>query len=138
MKYWLGVVSREHVMRAVSLGMAQIGHGKREPLARMKAGDGFVYYSPKESLGGSEPLKAFTAIGKITDDEIWQVDEGDFKPWQRRLTYVKSTEAPIRPLLDQLTFTSGRTNWGYMFRYGLFEISEADFKTIAKAMHAKV
>lgn len=39
MNAWLGVVSAEHVRRAVDLGIAQIGHGKRAGLARMKAGD---------------------------------------------------------------------------------------------------
>ncbi len=31
-KYWLGVVSREHVRRGVELGIAQVNHGKRTPL----------------------------------------------------------------------------------------------------------
>lgn len=138
MKYWVGVVSKEHVLRGVRLGIAQIGHGKRGGLARMHADDGFVYYSPKEAMEGQEPLQAFTAIGHITDDEIWQVDEGDFKPWRRRVTYAHGTDAPIRPLLDQLSFTKGKTAWGYAFRYGLIEITETDFKVIAKAMRAKL
>lgn len=138
MKYWLGVVSKEHVMRGVSLGIAQIGHGKRSGLVRMHSGDWFIYYSPKESFSGDTPLQAFTAIGHVPDDEIWQADEGDFKPWRRRIEYVKSSDAPIRPLLEELSFTAGRTNWGYSFRFGLIEITEDDFKTIAKAMKAKV
>jgi hypothetical protein len=136
MKYWIGVVSKQHVMRGVSLGIAQIGHGKRSGLARMHAGDGFVYYSPKESYEGNEPLQAFTAIGTVTDDEIWQADEGSFKPWRRRISYTSSTEIPIRPLLDKLSFTQGKKSWGYAFRYGLIEVSEADFRLIAKAMEA--
>ena len=138
MKYWVGVVSKEHVMRGVHQGNAQIRHGKRSGLVRMKAGDGFVYYSPKESFDGNTPLQAFTAIGRIADDEIWQADEGGFKPWRRRAAYAKSTDAAIHPLLDKLEFTAGKTSWGYLFRYGLFEIDEADFKTIAKAMQAKI
>jgi EVE domain len=138
MKYWVGVVSKEHVLHGVKLGIAQIGHGKRSGLARMKTGDGFIYYSPKESFDGNTPLQAFTAIGKIADDDIWQADEGDFKPWRRRVSYIKCIDAPIHPLLDKLTFTTGKTNWGYVFRYGLFEISEADFGVIATVMHARV
>ena len=136
MKYWVGVVSKNHVLRGVELGIAQIGHGKRSGLARMHAGDGFVYYSPKETLATTVPLQAFTAIGTITDDEIWQVDEGDFHPWRRHVTYAPSVDAPIRPLLDDLSFTSGKTNWGYAFRFGLIEITEKDFTTIAQAMQA--
>lgn len=137
MKYWVGVVSKEHVVRGRMLGIAQIGHGKRSGLARMEAGDGFIYYSPKESLGGNTPLQAFTAIGRVADNEIWQADDGDFKPFRRRVNYLKSRDAPIRPLLDDLSFTAGKANWGYSFRYGLLEITEEDFKLIAQAMAAK-
>ena len=136
MKYWIGVVSKAHVERGVKLGIAQIGHGKRSGLARMKAGDGFVYYSPKERMEGDEPLQAFTAIGTIADDEIWQADEGDFQPWRRRVNYAKSVDAPIRPLLGKLTLTAGKSNWGYVFRYGLVEITKQDFAIIACAMKA--
>lgn len=138
MKYWIGVVSKQHVMRGVQHGIAQIGHGKRSGLARMHAGDGFVYYSPKVSMDSNEILQAFTAIGHITDDEIWQADEGEFRPWRRRVSYADSIEAPIRPLLDVLSFTKNKANWGYAFRYGLVEITEADFALIAKAMKAKI
>ena len=138
MKYWIGVVSKEHVLRGVEQGIAQIGHGKRNGLVRMKAGDGFVYYSPKESFSGNTPLKAFTAIGRVTDDEIWQADEGDFKPWRRKVDYSKSVDAPIQPLLDKLTIIEGKTNWGYLFRFGLLEIPVEDFETIATAMKASV
>ena len=138
MKYWVGIVSYEHVRRGVSLGIAQIGHGKRSGLARMKAGDGFVYYSPKESLDNGVAVQSFTAIGRIADDEIWQADEGNFMPWRRRVNYAHCHEAPIRPLLDILSFTEGKTNWGYAFRYGLLEITEADFLSIASAMDAHV
>lgn len=138
MKYWIGVVSKEHVTRGVSLGIAQIGHGKRSGLARLHAGDGFVYYSPKESFDGDTPLQAFTAIGHVSDNEIWQADEGDFKPWRRRVAYAKAVDAPIKPLLNKLSFTAGKTSWGYAFRYGLIEVTEEDFALIAEAMKAKV
>ena len=84
MNAWLGVVSAEHVRRAVDLGIAQIGHGKRAGLVRMKAGDVLVYYSPVESMGDRDPLREFTALGVIEEGEIWQADEGCFKPFRRR------------------------------------------------------
>ena len=138
MRYWVGVVSKEHVLRGTKLGVAQIGHGKRSGLARMKANDGFVYYSPKERIDGDTSLQAFTAIGLITDDEIWQAAEGDFNPFRRRVEYLNSQDAPIRPLLNKLSFTAGKSNWGYAFRYGLIEITEEDFKLIAQAMDVKI
>ena len=45
-------------------------------------------------------------------------------------------EAPIKPLLDRLDFTAGKSNWGYQLRFGLFEISDHDFRLIAEAMGA--
>ena len=138
MKYWVGVVSKNHVLRGVKLGIAQIGHGRRSGLARMHAGDGFIYYSPKESIDGTVALQAFTALGTIADDNMWQADESDFQPWRRRVSYTKSVDAQIHPLLDDLSFTKGKANWGYSLRYGLVEITEKDFHTIAQAMHAKL
>ena len=63
---------------------------------------------------------------------------GDFTPWRRNVDYVEAAEAPISPLLDKLEFTRGNRNWGYQMRFGLFEITEADFRTIAEAMGAEV
>ena len=74
-RYWIVVASKDHVLHGVSLGIAQAGHGKRSGLSRMHKGDGIVYYSPKVSYEGNEPLKSFTALGFIGDDEIYQVEE---------------------------------------------------------------
>ena len=86
MTAWLGVVSAEHVRRGVAGGFAQVGHGKRAPLARMHQGDTLVYYSPRERRDDTASLRHFTAIGIVADETIWQVDEGDFKPFRRKVT----------------------------------------------------
>ena len=62
---------------------------------------------------------------------------GDWIQAHRRdVDWADAGEAPIDPLLDQLEFTAGKTNWGYQLRFGLFEISAADFRMIAEAMGA--
>jgi len=133
-KYWLGVVCRDHVHRGTSLGIAQLGHGKREGLARLNPGDWLLYYSPRTSLRGGEPLQAFTAIGQVADSEIWQADEGDFHPWRRRVAYLpEAVETPIRDL--PLALTAG-PNWGYQLRRGLIELTADDFVLIKQAMAA--
>ena len=43
-------------------------------------------------------------------------------------------EAPIRPLLDALSFTQGKANWGYALRFGLLEVSADDMACIGNAM----
>jgi hypothetical protein len=136
MKYWIGVVSKDHVLQGVEAGIAQIGHGKHTGLARMHQGDGFIYYSPKETIDGTVALQAFTAVGTIKDEEIWQEDQGEFKPWRRKVDYLPATDAPIRPLLSMLSFTRDKPNWGYSFRLGLIEITQDDYAIIAAAMGA--
>jgi hypothetical protein len=131
---WLGVVSRDHVLRGVEQGIAQIGHGKSGGLKRMSAGDGFVYYSPRSAYPKGAPVKAFTAVGRVADDEVWQADESDFKPWRRRIDYeVGAIEIPISDLKDRLDLTA-TPNWGYALRRGLIELSAKDFALIHAAM----
>jgi hypothetical protein len=134
MTAWLGVVSADHVRHGVSLGIAQIGHGKHAGLARMHAGDGFVYYSPTEQLGDKAPLREFTAIGRMRDDEIWQADDGDFRPFRRRVDYEPDARpVPVAELKGDLELTR-QSNWGYALRRGLVPLSDHDFAVILRAM----
>ena len=132
MTAWLGVVSADHVRRGVSLGIAQLGHGKRSGIARLGRGDWLIYYSPKTSMRDGEPLQQFTAIGKVVDDEIWQADEGDFQPFRRRIHYLSDTHpVPVASLRLDLT---SQPNWGYQLRRGLIPLSERDLATVREAM----
>jgi len=142
-RYWLGVVQQDHVLRGVAAGIAQVNHGAKAPLERMHQADGFVYYSPKTAFPDGEPLKQFTAIGRIADDEIYQTTQGpsmrgsaaDFKPWRRRVEWEHDAEAtPIRPLLPVLDFTRDKPDWGYQLRRGLIEITRHDFELIRRQM----
>lgn len=135
MKYWIGVVSADHVKIGVAESMAQLGHGKRGPLARLKKNDWIIYYSPVKTYGDKQPLQAFTALGQIADDEIYEYPISDsFVPFRRRVNYLPVKEMPIRPLLNQLELTRLRQSWGYVFRFGLVEIPESDFNLIKQSM----
>lgn len=133
MTAWLSVVSRDHVLRGVSLGIAQVNHGKKPPLARMQPGNGMVYYSPRTSYPDGPALQAFTAIGTIADDEIWQATDGDFQPWRRRVDWWDCIETPIKPLLRDLDLTR-EPNWGYTLRRGLLALSDSDFECLRSVM----
>jgi hypothetical protein len=133
MTHWLGVVCAEHVARGKQLGIAQLGHGKRPPLARLRPGDWLVYYSPRTRLRDGQPLQAFTALGRVADEVVWQADEGAFKPWRRRVDYRVTADAPIEGLRGALDLTA-EPNWGYQLRRGLIELSEGDFTRIRAAM----
>ncbi|WNC17830.1 EVE domain-containing protein [Brevibacillus brevis] len=134
-RYWIGVVSKSHVLRGVTGGFAQLCHGKAAPLKRMRRGDWLIYYSPKTDMHGGEPLQAFTAIGQVADDDVYEypMSEG-FVPYRRNIDYAACTEVRIHSLLHQLSFTKGNRNWGYLFRTGHFEIDRTDFSLISSAM----
>ncbi len=132
-KYWIIVASKDHVMRGVSLGIAQSGHGKLSGLARMNKGDMIAFYSPKVRFESDDPLHAFTAIGEIADEDVFQVEESpDFKPFRRTVRYIKTGEVRIRSLIPDLTFIRNKKSWGYTFRFGILEIPEEDFFRISE------
>jgi hypothetical protein len=137
-RYWMGVVHRDHALRGVSQGIAQTNHGAKFGVARMAPGDGFVYYSPKDVYPDGHSLRAFTAIGTVAPGEVWQAEQGDFRPWRRKVDWDGSAEAaPITPLLDVLDLTRGIRNWGLQLQKGHLELSEHDFGIIASQMGAE-
>ncbi|MDQ0059913.1 hypothetical protein J2T14_002085 [Paenibacillus harenae] len=134
-RYWIGVVSSSHVKRGVLGGFAQLCHGKSAPLRRMCPSDWLIYYSPQTDMSKGEKLQAFTAIGQVADDRVYEYQMSEsFVPFRRNIRYIPCREVKIADLMDQLTFTRGNRNWGYTFRYGHFEIGFEDFLTIAGSM----
>jgi predicted RNA-binding protein len=135
MKYWINTVSRDHVMIGKKNGIVQASHGKMQPLKRLKTGDQIIYYSPKTSLENGESLKAFTAVARILNENIYQVElSEDFKPFRIDAQYEDCKEIKIEPLIESLEFIYNKKSWGYMFRFGLFEINEHDFKLVYSKM----
>ena len=138
-RFWVGVVSKAHVLQAVEGGFAQLNHGKKASLAKMKAGDWLIYYSPRLSLENRQPYQHFTAVGRVKTGEVYQYDMGDgFAPYRLDVEYAAARAVSILPLLDKLSFTKDRKNWGQQFRFGHFEIPEADFILLANEMGVKI
>jgi hypothetical protein len=135
MTHWINTVSRDHVRRGVAGGFTQANHGKPDALRRLARGDWIAFYSPKTDYPKGDPLQAFTALGQVVDDEPYQVQmTADFHPYRRKVEFVDSAEAPIRPLIDRLEFIEDKERWGYRFRFGLFRIGEHDFEIVRAAM----
>ena len=129
------MVSRSHVQIGVKGGFVQLGRGKKAPLQKLHAGDGLVMYSPRTDYPDGEVLQTFTAIGRVTSAQIYQVEmSSDFKPFRLDVQFQRCREAPIRPLIHQLSFIQNKTHWGAAFRFGQLEIPAVDFKVIAEAM----
>jgi hypothetical protein len=135
MKYWVAVASREHVLRGVEGGFAQVCHGKQNPLKRLKSGDWIVYYSPTQVFGEKNVCRKFTAIGRIKDKEPYQCKmSDDFIPWRQDVDFLEGKEVEIMPLIEKLSFIKNKKQWGFIFRFGLFSIPFDDFKLIASRM----
>jgi hypothetical protein len=120
-------------------GFTQANHGRAAGLRKLQRGDLMVFYSPRAAYPNGEPLQHFTAIGHVADDQPYQAEmTPDFHPWRRRLDFLECQAAPIAPLIPDLHFITDKRRWGFIFRRGLFEICEEDFKRIADAMGSNV
>lgn len=134
-KSWIAVAAADHVAIGREAGFMQVNHGKSAPLRRTQPGDRVIYYAPVRAYRGTERLQAFVAHGRIADGAVYQGAMGEgFTPWRRDVVWDDARAAPIAPLLDRLSFTAGRSSWGQPFRWGFFEVTEADARIIAAAM----
>ena len=135
---WVAVASAEHVAIGRAQGFMQVGHGKGAPLKRLHAGDRIAYYSPVRVFGTKDVCQAFTALGTVRDERVYQGRMANgFEPWRKDVDWLEAHEAPIRALLDALSFTQGKANWGYALRLGLLKVTANDMTLIAQAMRAR-
>jgi len=132
---WIAVASAAHVRIGRAQGFMQVNHGKLPPLKRLQAGDRIAYYSPSVVMKVKDGFQSFTAIGVVAEGSPYVGDMGGgFTPWRRDVAWADAQEVAIRPLLNELEFTRGNSNWGYQLRFGLFEVSNGDMDAIARAM----
>lgn len=137
-KFWIGVASKEHVEKAIKLGICQFCHGKSAPAKRLSKGDIVIYYSSKYQMNSTELCQQFTAIGVVQDDEPYQVEmTSEFKPFRRNIKYLEAKAIDIKPLIPNLPFIKNKNSWGYVFKFGFLEIDHESFEVIAKAMLEK-
>ena len=134
-KAWIAVASADHVADGRREGFIQVCHGKPGPLRRVQPGDLVAYYSPRDQMRGGTPVQAFTALGVVKPGAPYQVTLAPgFHPFRRDVAWCAAQPAPIRPLLDALSW--GGPNWGHRLRFGLFEVPDTDMTLIAQAMGA--
>lgn len=134
-RYWINTVSLEHVQRGVEGGFTQADHGRDTRLRRLSPGDLITFYSPRTAMQSGEPLQQFTALGTVTGEAPYQVQlSPDFHPWRLEVAFEQVTPTPINPLLRELSFITDPKRWGFPFRRGLFEVTEADLGVIRRAL----
>lgn len=138
MAFWIGIAARDHVMKGVAGGFAQLGHGREAAVRRLHKDDWLVYYAPRTALKGGKVVQGFVALGQVRSAEPYQVQVSkDFSPFRIDVEYYPCRDAPIRPLLAQLKLTRERGNkWGMALRRSLVRSDVDDFRLIAHAMDA--
>lgn len=72
----------------------------------------------------------------IADDQIWQADEGNVRPFRRRVRYARTRPVLLEEVTTRLALTSG-PNSGYPLRRGLVSLDPADVELLRDAMNAQ-
>ena len=135
MANWLAIASADHVAIGRRDGFMQVCHGKGGPLRRIARHDRVIYYSPTKVYGQRDGLMSFTAFGHAAGDQPYRHDMGGgFVPFRLDVAWQIAEPTPIRPLLERLNLTRGKTNWAYPFRFGLLPLDDEDCSVIAAAM----
>ena len=140
-RFWIGVVSAEDAECARAAGYVELSGGRAGPLERMRPGDGIALYSPRLAPGERAPLQVFSAIGEVGPGPMYVTDAEapDGEPRYRRpVTYFPSMPAPIRPLIEHLSFIRRKEHWGAAFRFGIARVPAEDFARIRAAMGSEV
>lgn len=135
-RYWIAVVPKIGVDKAVAGKFAMFAHGQKAAMERVHPGDWLAYYSPRTEMRGGDEVRSFTAIGRFTNRDPYEseVALGQIV-WRRGINWETGTRpADVYPLLDQLGFIRDRRNWGIFFHRSLFSVSRDDFRLIGAAM----
>ena len=105
MRFWCGVVSRDHIQRGIAGGFCQVCHGRRAPLAQIAHGDGIVFYSPTIQFGGPERCQHSPRSQQFSMARPYQVQmTQEFMPFRRDVSYLDAHAVDIHVLLDRLEF----------------------------------
>lgn len=132
-RFWLWTAPRDRVRQAVARGLVGVSAGERELVRIPGRADGVVAYSPRASGRETTPLRAFTALGYLADDE----PEQRVNQWVRRVGWESGRiETPLHPLARSLQLTRG-ADWGRVLRTPLIEIERSDFEIIRAQMAAE-
>lgn len=135
--FWVGALSGDDMQHAPEDSFSRFGYGygNVQALTRMKAGDGFIGYSPSAAFNGRAGLACFIAIGVVKERPPYFFAMGGVAPHRGDIDWADGMEAPVRPWLDSLEFAEGNRGWDQKLRVGHLAISERDFRVIARAMH---
>jgi hypothetical protein len=131
-RFWVSTVSLDHVETAAAGGFTQADHGANTRLSRLRPGDSLVFYSPRTTMLGGDPVRRFTALAVVTGSSPYRDPVSHH--WRLSCSFTPSTPVEVKPLAAELSFIPDAAHWGLPFRRGLFPIPEADYRIIAGHM----
>jgi EVE domain len=118
--------------------MFGIGHGKRQPLEQMAAGDKIVFYAPKidhTKTDKANIYQKFKGFGTLLDQPIFSEQMSGTCVFRRKIQFDGIDQAaPIHPLIDQLDFIPNKAKWGFPFLLGYIEINQKDWDLIVSRL----
>ena len=134
-QYWIAVVPEDVVLRARAGGYAELSHGQPGLLEHLRAGDRVVFYCPRKAEARGNAVQAFVALGVVVDGTMYEAQRDDgTRAFRLAMSFVPGVSAPIKPMLDELSFIRSREHWGVALRHGARRIPAPDFERIAGAM----
>jgi EVE domain len=137
MKYWITVLSKDHVLAGMIGGFTQAHGDKAAQLELLEKGDLVIFYSSGTLFRHGEILQAFTGVARVTDAKTYRVKGSpNAQAVRRNVAALTSEEAPAAALAPALDFITDKANWATALRRSQFEIGEADAQRIAAAMKA--
>ena len=112
--YWIGVVSKNHVDIAIAGGFTQVNHGKAGAARAHARGDGFAFYSPRTDYPDGDAAAGVhrASAASATASSTRPTPATDFQPVPSRRRLPARHAAPIRPLIDALTFIRSKDALG--------------------------
>lgn len=118
---WVIVAARDHAGRGLAAGFIMANHGRRAPLARMRAGDGIFIYSPKTTYPDGGQLRAITIVGTVTGAAL---EPSDLIPggFRRRAVLCEIEPLALDRIRDHIPTSR--------LRFGCFELPAADAAAI--------
>lgn len=133
-RFWVHIVSLDHVRQSVAGAFIQSSQGEKDRLAALSRRDYVVFYSPRTKFRKGKPLQEFSALGMVEDGEPYRVQGGQGDLWQCHMTYLDAQPVSLQSLVDDLAFIPDKERWELPYSRGLFEIEQGDFLNIARAM----
>ncbi|CEO97254.1 EVE domain-containing protein [Plasmodiophora brassicae] len=144
---FIGFLPRSDVERCVAGGFAM--YHRIVSLRRIVKGSWLMYYSSRVGPVGTDWVRSFTAVGKVTSptpyeiENVAELDAVKGRPAKFRINvnYVDCRPIPARSIVRDIGFVpeSERAHLSEYLRpprYGFLEITRDDFASIARHMQA--